>query len=154
MPLLQILAVALVAAFLQGGVSLKFDVFSFWNFLASAIVFAGGGYFIFRANRAAYVKVLKETSEGWERAYKQKSEELSDVHSRLLRLQQQFDNQEHMHRDAIHQMRNQNQEIVNLNIKLQLELKEKEMEVEKLSSRVATLESELKVLQAKTEPAR
>jgi hypothetical protein len=150
-PLLKIFAVTLVAAFFQGGVSLRFDVFSVWNFLASAAVFAGGGYLIFRANRAAYVKVLKETSEGWERAYKQKSSELDDVRHRLERLQGQFDNQEKQHRDAVHQMRNQNQEIVALNIKLQFELKEKETEVAKLSTKVLYLETEVKEMKRKYE---
>jgi septal ring factor EnvC (AmiA/AmiB activator) len=149
MPLLKITGVTIFAAFLQGGVDLRFDVFSVWNFVASALVLAGGGYLILRANRAAYVKVLKETSEGWERAYKQKSAELDDVRHRLERLQGQFDNQEKQHRDAIHQMRGQNQEIVALNIKLQIELKDKETEIAKLSTKVLYLETEVKELKRK-----
>lgn len=123
-------------------------------------MFAGGGYLIFRANRAAYVKVLKETSDGWERAYKQKATEFDDlnkrkaaefdeIRGRLERLQGQFDNQEKQHRDAIHQMRNQNQEIVNLNVKLQLELKDKETEVAQLSVRVMYLETQIAELKRK-----
>lgn len=141
--------IVLTAAFIEGGGILRFDVFSVWNFLASALVFAGGGYLIFRANRAAYVKVLKETSDGWERAYKQKTAELDDFRHRLERLQGQFDNQEKQHRDAVHQMRNQNQEIVALNVKLQLELKDKETEVAQLSVKVLYLETEVKELKRK-----
>jgi chromosome segregation ATPase len=149
MPLLKVVAVSLFAAFLQGGVSLRFDVFSVWNFLASALVLAGGGYLILRANKAAYVKVLKETSDGWERAYQQKTAELEDFRHRLERLQGQFDNQEKQHRDAVHQMRNQQQEVVSLNIKLQLQLKEKEGEIAKLSMKVLYLETEVKELKRK-----
>jgi hypothetical protein len=141
--LYKVFALSLFAAFLQGGVSLRFDVFSVWNFVASAIVLAGGGLLILRANRAAYVKVLKETSEGWERAYKQKSEEAVEFGKRLERLQQQFDTQERLHRDAVHQMRNEHQEIVNLNINLQMQLKDKEVEIARLKGRVTQLEADV-----------
>lgn len=153
MLIIKTLAIALLAAFFQGGIDLRFDVFSVWNFLASALVLAGGGYLVLRANRAAYVKVLKETSEGWERAYKQKSAEVDDFRNRLERLQGQFDNQEKMHRDAVHQLRGEAQEIVTLNIKLQIELKEKETEIAKLSTKVLYLETEVKEMKRKYELA-
>lgn len=131
---------------------LKFDYFSAWNFLVAVAVFAAGGFFILRSNKAAYVKVLKDTSDGWERAYKQKETDLINVSAQLQALKDELQKVREDWRIAVHDLRNDIQNITALNVKLQIHLAERDAVIERLQGQVRTLRLRVAHLEGSTDP--
>jgi len=132
------------------------DNVGIWSFVWTVLVVAIGGLLL----RASYVKALKDTAAGWKEAYEQKVTELSDTEAqyqetvnslelRLTRLQQQFDTQERLHRDAVHELKHNHQEVILLNVTLQLDIKEKNMVIEQLKGQISILEIQVQELQGK-----
>ncbi len=116
-----------------------FDLFSLWNFLAAVIVVAAGGLLILRANKAAYVKVLRDTSDGWERAYKQKEQDFKDIGVRLQSLKDELQKDREDYRIAVHDLRNNLQNVTLLNVKLQLHVADRDAIIERLRGQVRML---------------
>lgn len=120
-----------------------------WHYVGTplvtlALASLGGLLFKRSIERSNYNKLqethqaLVATSDAWEKAYKQRAEELANLTERFGRLQARFDEQERRHN-----------EITALNVQLQLEIKARDITIADLNGKILLLEGQVSVLQDK-----